>query len=150
MDNINLCIFFGHRDCPDSLRTILRKTIKSLICDNQITDFWVGNNGNFDLLVREILKEYEAIYNIKYQIILSRLPTAKEAIPDCDIAHYTTPEGIESVPPRFSIDFRNRYMLKHATFVVSYITRDFGTGAAKYVSLAQSNHIPIINIADLQ
>ena len=148
--NIKLCVFFGHRDCPSSIEPILREKIKSLICDNQITDFWVGNNGRFDYLVREILKEYETTYNIKYQVVLSRLPSAKAVVPNYDATHYTIPEGIENVPPKFSIDFRNRYMLKHATFIIAYITHDFGTGAAKYVALAKNKHSPIINIADLQ
>lgn len=78
------------------------------------------------------------------------MPTTKTLVgTNSDIIHFTTLEGFEKVPPKFSIDFRNRYMLKHADFVVAYVAHDFGTGAAKYVALAKRKNIPIVNIADL-
>lgn len=129
-----VCTFFGHRDCSESMRPLLKKTVEKLIIEQNVQEFLVGHQGNFDKLVYGVLQELQAKYNITFSIVLAYFPPKKDTRM---YPHSLYPEGAETVPPKFAIDYRNRYMLKKAAFVITYITRDFGTGAAKYAAIAQ-------------
>ena len=45
------------------------------------------------------------------------------------------PEGIEKVPKRYAILWRNKWMIEHADYVVTYVTRSCG-GSAKFQGIA--------------
>lgn len=51
------CTFFGHRDCPDSIRPKLRSVLINLIENQQADTFYVGRQGSFDALVYATLRE---------------------------------------------------------------------------------------------
>ena len=84
-------------------------------------------SGNFDRMVSHILSELSSEYDFKYYVVLSYFP--KNIYPD----HITiVPEGIESVYPKFAINYRNNWMLTHSDYVVTYVVNNIGSGAAKY------------------
>ena len=58
-------------------------------------------------------------------------------------------EGFENVPKRFAIDRRNRWMIDQSDYVVTYVTHDIGSGAAKFRSIAEKNDKNMINLPDL-
>lgn len=136
------CTFFGHRDCPDSIKPKLLEAIKTKIAEG-VTDFYVGNHGNFDSLVlsclRELKKEYPEIH---YAVVFAYLPTEHDTYNSDETI---LPEGIETVPKRFAIDFRNRWMLDHADTVIVYTTHSWG-GAAKYVEKAMQKGKTVVRI----
>lgn len=85
------------------------------------------------------LKELQYCYpHIKFYIVLAYYPSI--AIEDS-----IYPEGLETVPKRFCIDKRNRWMLKRADYVVVYIQRNVG-GAAKYWDVAVKSGKNVINL----
>ena len=55
------------------------------------------------------------------------------------------PEGIETVPKRFAISWRNKWMLKESDYVVTYITHTW-RGAAQFAESAkrQKNVINLV------
>lgn len=144
---MNTCCFFGHRDTPDSIRTKLKSEIESLIVRQNVKKFYVGNHGKFDLMVAGVLKEVkEQFPDIEYEIVLAYLPTKKkDPLENTQPSVY--PEGVEAVPKRFAIDFRNRWMLKNSNFCVAYINYSIG-GAFKYFEKAQKRGLNVINLGD--
>ena len=46
-----VCTFFGHKDCPDSIKERLWETLKELIVNHHVDMFYVGNQGRFDAFV---------------------------------------------------------------------------------------------------
>ena len=52
-----VCTFFGHRNTSDEIAPQLKAQIIRLIEKENVDRFLVGNNGSFDRIVREILKE---------------------------------------------------------------------------------------------
>ena len=48
--------FFGHKDTPKEIEPTLRTTLVDLIENKNVTVFYVGNNGNFDAMVRRQLE----------------------------------------------------------------------------------------------
>ena len=137
------CIFFGHHDCPASIKPKLLETIKKQI-EQGTTQFYVGNHGNFDVLVLSCLRDLKQEFTkICYAVVLAYIPTDQAAYLPGETVF---PEGIESIPPRFAIDFRNRWMLAHTDTIIAYAPYSFGR-ATKYVEIAQKRNIIVIDLA---
>ena len=51
-----VCTFFGHADTPGEAQTTLHITLVDLIENKNVDLFYVGNNGNFDAMVRNELE----------------------------------------------------------------------------------------------
>lgn len=137
------CTFFGHRDCPSDIRPKLREVLFDLIENQSVNMFYVGNNGAFDRLVRGVLQELQHEYpQIQYAVVLERMPSEQ----DESAQDTMLPEGIEGVPPRFAISWRNNWMLRRSDYVVTYITHSWG-GAAKFAEKAARQKKTVINIA---
>ena len=56
------CTFFGHRECPDSIKPKLKKVMIDLINNHDVDMFYVGNQGQFDAIVRGVLRELKKEY----------------------------------------------------------------------------------------
>lgn len=130
------CTFFGHRDCSENIKPKIRTVVIDLIENHGVTMFYVGNQGNFDRMVRSVLKEVTTAYpGVGYAVVLAYMPSAKKSADD--FSDTLLPDGIEKVPKRFAISWRNKWMIEHADYVVTYVTRLFG-GAAQFSALAKS------------
>ena len=139
----NKCTFFGHRDAPPGIKSSLRQVILDLIERQGVKQFYVGNQGSFDTMARNLLAEFEQTHGISYEIVLAYLPI--QEVPLCDADHTLLPEGIETVPPRFAIEYRNKWMIDHSDIVITYVHRSFG-GAAKFKELAEKKNKVVIQI----
>ncbi|MGM9602189.1 MAG: hypothetical protein ACI3W5_11510 [Faecousia sp.] len=139
-----VCTFFGHRDCPETVKPHLRQVLAELIVGKGVDTFYVGNQGRFDAIVRSVLRELEQEYpEIRYAVVLAYMPGKKNACGD--FSDTILPEGIEAVHPRYAIDWRNRWMLQRADYVVTYITHPWG-GAAQYAQKAKRAGKTVVNI----
>lgn len=135
------CTFFGHSNTPLEIRGKLKTTLIDLIENRSVDLFYVGDKGNFDRLALSVLREIGAVYPIRYYIVLAYLPKEKTD------SSTLFPEGIETVPKRFAINFRNKFMVEQSDIVVAYITHSFG-GAAKFVEMAVKKKKTVINLAE--
>lgn len=141
------CTFFGHHDCPSSIKPKLREVLIDLIKNHAVDMFYVGQQGAFDGIVRTVLKELVSVYpHINYAVVLERLPPKRDEFDTRDYSDTMLPEDIEAVHPRFAISWRNKWMLKHADYVVTYITHSWG-GAAQFAELAERQKKIVINLA---
>ena len=137
--------FFGHKDTPKEIEPTLRTTLVDLIENHGAIKFYVGNNGNFDTMVRRQLENLSQTYLITYNVVLAYLPTKKSEYDDCTNTIY--PEGIETVPKRFAISYRNKWMIEQADIVVTYVTHSFG-GAAQFKELAERQGKTVIELIE--
>ena len=128
------CNFFGHRDCLETIKPKIRTAVIDLIENHGVTMFYVGNQGNFDRLVRSVLKEVTTAYpEVGYAVVLAYMPSTKKRADD--FSDTLLPDGIEKVPKRFAIPWRNKWMIEHADYVLTYVTRPYG-GSAKFKGIA--------------
>lgn len=138
------CTFFGHSDCPETIKPNLQAVLIDLIVNQNIEMFYVGNQGQFDAIVRNVLRVLKMDYpSINYAVVLAYMPGKKSEYED----HFDTmlPEGIEMVHPRYAISWRNNWMLRQSEYVVTYITRTWG-GAAQYAAKAKRLKKNVINL----
>ena len=140
------CTFFGHRDCPETVKPRLREVVTDLIVNHRADTFYVGNHGWFDAAVHAVLKEMKEAYpHINYAVVLAYMPNGQKEY--TDYGDTILPEGIENIHPRFAVTWRNNWMLEHADHVVIYITHSYG-GAAQFAQKAKSRGKTVINIAE--
>lgn len=137
--------FFGHKDTPKEIEPTLQTTLVDLIENHDATEFYVGNNGNFDTMVRRQLEDLSRIYPITYSVVLSYLPAKKSEYDN--LASTILPEGIETVPKRFAISFRNKWMIAESDTVITYVTHGFG-GAAQFKELAVGQGKWVIELSE--
>ena len=76
---MSACTFFGHRDCPSSIKPKLREVLVDLIENRAVDMFYVGQQGAFDGIVHSVLKELVSVYpHIRYAVVLERLPPKRD------------------------------------------------------------------------
>ena len=140
------CTFFGHHDCPSSIKPKLREALIDLVENYAVDMFYVGQQGAFDAMVRSVLKELVSVYpHIRYTVVLERLPPKRDEFDTHDYSDTMLPEGIETVHPRFAISWRNNWMIKQSDYVVTYITHSWG-GAAQFAELAEKHKKIIVSL----
>ncbi len=137
--------FFGHKDTPKEIEPTLRTTLVDLIENHGAIKFYVGNNGNFNTMVRRQLENLSQAYPITYNVVLAYLPTKKSEYDD--YTNTILPEGIETVHKRFAISYRNKWMIGQSDIVVTYVTHSFG-GAAQFKASAQRQGKTVIELSE--
>lgn len=140
------CTFFGHRDTPKETESTLRSTLVDLIENKNVHKFYVDNHGSFDYMVKHCLIELKRIYPIDYAVVLAYFPDKKHSSEQEYINDAVLPDGIESVPRKFAINYRNRWMIEHSDYVITYVERTTG-GAARFKELAEKKKKTVINLA---
>ena len=111
---MSACTFFGHRDCPEFIYPQLVYFIRELVLKNNVRHFYVGTQGNFDNLAYRALKELQDTFQ---EVIVFRVLAYKprgNSIPDSML-----PEGIEAIPPKYAIPWRNRWMISRSDYVTT-------------------------------
>ena len=89
-----------------------------------------------------LLQMHKQYPHIHIAVVLAYMPSLNDARYG---ENSVFPEELEFVPKRFAIHYRNEWMLCHADYVVSYVTRGYG-GAARYVDKARKQHKKIIGL----
>ena len=129
---MSTCTFFGHRQCPTGLRPQLQSVLIDLIVTQRVHTFYVGNQGSFECMVASVLDKLCQEYPV------AETDTAGNS-------RSIVPEGIEKIAKPLSIDWRNRWMLDRADYVVTYVTHPWGE-AAKFAQLAQLMGKRVVNL----
>ena len=138
------CTFFGHRDCPETIKPKLRSTIIDLIENHNVDMFYVGNQGQFDAMVRSALKKLKQEYpHIDYAVVLAYMPRKPSEYEDYSDTIF--PEGLETVHPRYAISHRNTWMLTHSDYVITYIAHPWG-GATQFAKKASALNKSVFNL----
>lgn len=95
----------------------MRTTLIDLIENKNVTVFYVGNNGSFDFMVHRQFEELSQTYHITNSVVLAYIPGKKSEYDD--FSNTILPEGIETVPKRFAISYRNKWMIFYHKIVKS-------------------------------
>ena len=111
------CFIMGYHDCPDSYFNELMPPLMALTALHNVTEFYVGNHGNFDRLAAQavqLIKTHEP----QVRLILLQPYPRRELI---------LPEGFDDVyiPPnaksdRYAIVRMNRHMADTVEYILTY------------------------------
>jgi len=140
------CTFFGHRDTPGFVKPVLMTVLRELIEKKNVRQFFVGNQGAYDVMVKKCLRELKKEYpHIGYAIVLAYLP--KKKLIDIEEEETLFPEELEGIPPWAAIGERNYWMVEHSEYVVTYVTR-FGS-SRDFKDLAVTEGKTVIELSRL-
>ncbi len=138
------CIFFGHRECYGLDTTTLNEVLLDLLAKG-VTQFYVGYQGQFDHIILHSLKTLRNKHShISISVVLAYPPTNSLA-PALSGVNTLYPEGLEYGPVKFAIERRNRWMIAHADYCITYVTHPRG-GAYKFAKLAKKKGLTVINL----
>lgn len=116
------CFFIGHRETPTSILSELRIIIHQHITQYNVTEFIVGNRGNFDRLAASVILDLKKQFpQIRLILLLPYLPTSSaNYLPDgFDGSCY--PSGLETVPKAVAIPRANRYMVENVDYLIACV-----------------------------
>ena len=136
------CCFFGHREVTHNIKDKLIAIIEKLITEDNVTEFYVGHQGQFDWMVYSVLKELKAKYpQIRFTVVLAYMPD--EYIRELYGEDTLFPDGLENVPKKFAISKRNDWMIQQSEIAVCYVHKITG-GAAKFREKAEKKGLKIL------
>jgi len=137
--------FFGHRDAPKTIYPIIENTIKKLIEEKNATLFYVGNNGDFDYMVKIALQNLKVQFvYIDYYVVVAFKPRINDMIKLRRNVLY--PDCLQTVSNTAAIPVRNMWMIERADVVIAYVSQKKG-GAWRFSRIAKDKGKQVINIA---
>ena len=136
------CTFFGHREILSQVEPRLRAALVELIEQKKVYKFFVGNQGDFDRMVRKVLKELKMIYTqIDYAVVLAYFPKNGDEYEEYSDTIYPLEGGF----PKFAIERRNYWMIEQSTYAITYVRVGWG-GASKFKSIAEKRGLTIVEL----
>jgi hypothetical protein len=116
------CFFIGHREADERLLPVLHSTIRRLIEEEGVTEFYVGGYGGFDRIAGAAVKQARKQHpEISLMLVLPYHPAERstETPEGYDGTYY--PEGLEKVPRRYAIVRANKIMVDLSDWLICYV-----------------------------
>ena len=131
--------FIGHSNTPDEIQESLEKVLIDFIETDNAIQFYVGNHGNFDLIVKNTLYKLKNVYpHISFSVVLAYKPVNK--------ANYTLfPEILENTHPKYAIIKRNQWMIEQSDTVITYVKNTNGR-SVRFKEYAEKKGKRIVNL----
>ncbi len=150
----NICCFAGHSELygAEDIYEKLLSVIENLITAESISEFWVGNYGDFDKLSAKAVRELKAKYpEIQLNLVI---PYLTAEIDEYKELYYKNYDNIliadmpEKTPKKVQIIKGNQYMIRSSRVLVCYVKHSFGGAAKTFEYASKREHIKIINLAE--
>jgi uncharacterized phage-like protein YoqJ len=142
--SIVVITFCGHGDCQgDDIREWLQSQVEATIAEGAEL-FYLGGYGGFDRMAASVVWELKTRHPQIQSVLV--LPYLDKKV-STDKYDSTTYPPLETVPKRYAISHRNRWMVDESDVVISYVVHGWG-GAAKTLDYARRKHKIIINYGD--
>ncbi len=143
--------FCGHSKAFINFKKEKLINIFKKLSSNSPLEFLLGGYGEFDKFALSCAVEYKTIYSNSKLIFVT--PYINQSYGKLQNAKYIYDEIIypplESVPKKFAIIERNKWMVEKSDFIISYISHDYG-GAFNTYKHAKKLNKKIINLYDLK
>lgn len=148
-----VCCFIGHSEIWNDISQALTDAVERHIAEYGVTDFLVGNYGQFDRMAAATVKRAKTQHpGIRLYLMLPYRPGQGRPLPDMEgFDNAVYPIEMERVPLKLAIPRLNRIMVEDANYVIAYVMHSWG-GAATTLECAQTRErkglIHIENLAD--
>lgn len=121
-----ICFLFGHRNAPYELRPEIEKAVERHYREHGIQHFVVGQYGAFDGMAATAAKAVRERYeDMRLSLLIPYHPAIRPVETPKGFDGTLYPEGMESVPLKFTIVRANQYMVKRADSIICYV-KHFG------------------------
>ena len=122
--------FIGHREV-DNFRFIedqIEDVVKELIETKEYVEFYVGRNGEFDVLVASVIKRAQRDFGTSNNSLILVIPYPIADIEDMEKYYDEVwyPIELYGVHYKTAITKRNEWFVEHSDLLVAYVERDYG------------------------
>ena len=139
--------FCGHSDYagnPTDEKKILNILEKEI--QDKPVEFFLGGYGGFDKFSHCCAKKYKSRHkNARIVLITPYLPTRNVSDQERENFDLLLYPPLESIPPRYAIVQRNKWIVSQADLIIAYVKNSFGGAYAMY-RYAQKQNKTIYNI----
>lgn len=138
----------GHRVIEDSgVEEKLYELFRELLRTKEYVEFYLGRNGDFDILAASMIKRLHKSYRDDNSVMILVLPYLVK-----DYEYYEDyydgiiiPDELHGVHPKAAITERNRWMVANTDVLIAYIRNESG-GTAACVRMAEQHGRTVIKI----
>ena len=138
--------FIGHREVENfrEVEEQLERIVVELIKTKEYVEFYVGRNGEFDLMVASVIKRSQRDYGYanSYLILVIPYPIANLEDMEKYYDEVMYPVELYQVHYKSAITKRNQWMVDHSDLLVAYVIREKG-GAYACMKRALENGVPV-------
>lgn len=119
---MSICFFIGHREAGEELLPSLTETVERHITEYGVTEFVVGQYGNFDRLAAKVVKAAKKRHPaVTLTLLLPYHPYDRPTLVPEGFDRTYYPPGMETVPKRAAIVRANRYMVDNSTHLIACV-----------------------------
>ena len=139
----------GHRNLQNSapIEKTLENLIRTLLSQKEYVEFYIGRNGEFDILAASVIKRTQKTVGAENSSLILLLPYHAK-----DEEYYKNYYDEICFPIEESSHFkaaitkRNSWMMEQADLVIAYVEHPIG-GAYKALRYAEQRGVRSINLA---
>ena len=138
--------FICHREV-DNFRFIekqIEDIVKKLIETKEYVEFYVGRNGEFDIMVASVIKRAQRDYGCANSSLILVIPYSIANMDDMENYYDEVwyPNELYGVHFKSAITKRNEWFVNNSDLLVAYVERDYG-GAYECFKKAQEKDVSI-------
>ena len=138
--------FIGHREVDDFfyIEEQVYSVVRELICTKEYVEFYVGRNGEFDILVASVIKRVkrEIGEHNSSLILVIPYPVAEMKSYENYYDEVEYPRELHNVHYKSAITKRNEWLVENSDMLVAYVVRNYG-GAMRCLDKAIKRGIEI-------
>ena len=147
MDRIYRVSFIGHRgiDRFFYIEEQVREIVERLIKTKEYVEFYVGRNGEFDLMVASVIKRAQRDYDYSNSSLILVLAYPIANMEDMEKYYdevWYPPEELYHIHYKAAITKRNEWFVNNSDLLVAYVIKEFG-GAYECLQKARKAGIDI-------
>lgn len=138
----------GHRVVEDyGIEEKLYELLQELLCTKEYVEFYLGRNGDFDILASSVIKRLQKNYrnDNSAMILVLSYPVKNYEYYEDYYDEIIIPDELHRVYPKAAITERNRWMVTNTDVLIAYIRNESG-GTAACVHMAEQLGRKIIKI----
>lgn len=145
------CCFIGHSRFSEDISQKVAEAVERHILEYGVTEFLVGNYGQFDGVAKRVVKAAKAKYpGIHLYLMLPYRPEQGRYLPDrAGYDNFVYPEEMEGVPLKVAIPRLNRVMVDQSGYAIAYVRYSFGGAAATLEYARRKERKGLIRIENL-
>ena len=142
--------FFGHSNFikTEAYKEKILSLLEEKVGDSS-ADIYLGGYGNFDAFAYGCCKKYQESHPNISLVFVTPYLSNNHLQYQKDIYDAVLYPEIENKPLRYSITYRNRYMVEKADYIIAYVSHNCGGAYATYKH-AQRKGKKIFNLANLK
>jgi len=140
------CFFIGHKEASLEVLPALTEAVKQHIVEFGVTEFVVGNYGDFDhMAAKTVIAAKEQYPEVTLSMLIPYHPVERPIALPRGFNNTFYPPDMAKVPRRLAIVRANRYMVDHAAMLIAAF--DGSAGGTRYtVQYALQRGITIVDL----